>query len=62
MDILFKDVDHETDNDDIDVFEVDVKVTGEEVGIKLERQRWPQVWNFLTLNLCNISFEICSLA
>ncbi|CAH1453354.1 unnamed protein product [Lactuca virosa] len=43
-----QDVELEEEADDIDVVEVDVKVDGEEDRVKMERERWSEVWNYYT--------------
>nr|KAJ0192782.1 hypothetical protein LSAT_V11C800403400 [Lactuca sativa] len=42
-----QDVELEESND-IDVVEIDVKIEGEEEAIKMERERWSEVWKFFT--------------
>nr|KAJ0213884.1 hypothetical protein LSAT_V11C400220640 [Lactuca sativa] len=36
------------ESDDIDVVEIDVKIEGEEEDVKMERERWSEVWKFFT--------------
>ncbi|CAH1432736.1 unnamed protein product [Lactuca virosa] len=43
-----QDVELEEEADDIDVVEVDVKVEGEEDHVKMERERWSEVWKYYT--------------
>ncbi|CAI9272050.1 unnamed protein product [Lactuca saligna] len=38
--------DVDLEEDDIDVVDVDVKIEGEEVHVKSERERWSKVWKF----------------
>ncbi|CAI9282581.1 unnamed protein product [Lactuca saligna] len=42
------DVELEEEAHDIDVVEVDVKVEGEEDHVKMERERWFEVWKYYT--------------
>ncbi|KAL4563192.1 hypothetical protein LXL04_027228 [Taraxacum kok-saghyz] len=45
--ITTKDVELE-ESDGIDVVEVDIEVEGEDDGVKVERERWSEVWNYFT--------------